>query len=698
VLRPPTQRMRLVGHTAQLRQRTLVSASAAMVLVAAMAGVCSAQTGPSAHHATAPPDSSWSVLDPSSFVRLTLDTRHRPLYARGMRVSKPFVPLHGVLKIDFDRQWMRDHWDEGTHASISITGSILGADGATRAVEIPEYSVIGQQQKTASLDVAAAVTVVQLIQQGGRFAHRVQDFAAQARIASLKSQRSAVDRQLAATDAALRRTLDALAHVYALAASNNLIPSDVEAAAAEIQAAEHDLAGLGTALQAARDSEAPAFFLLMESQVTSINQWLLDLTATQNAPLLEVIGRIVGRSPDVLSANAKDFVEAIKQVQAGGLTTDAQTALEGRLKVVAGEIIDLERGLFQYYRQLPDSTLSKLRQRPQVGSEWPDAVDPSHLLYFADALERAVDSALAHHPCTRDTAGSTGPDSLDMQTADALRAFIQVVGQQSGPRNLGPAGARLREDVRERLAAREQLKKQRLDIAAAYCVDSTRASLTESIWAARDDAYAANNEAVVLFLRSQILDRLIDRVEPTYINLSTLGLQAGDHLVIDVGTSPPRDSVAGTFGHRPWEFEAVKTGWSGILPTVTDGQFFARATGGAEHNFSLRSGVTTLWNYYGRTTFMRTLAPGFGFAALFLQFGNQSSTSQDSIHVSGSALQFGIGPAISVFNNALQFTFGWNLQRAAVMTDATGKTVATSRTYFAIGVSVKEIVQKITGK
>jgi hypothetical protein len=222
-------------------------------------------------------------------------------------------------------------------------------------------------------------------------------------------------------------------------------------------------------------------------------------------------------------------------------------------------------------------------------------------------------------------------------------------------------------------------------------------ALADSVMEANVIVYNRSILGVVLLLREEILRQLIDRVEPTYINLSSLGLQIGDRLVIDVGTTPPRDSAAAALGHRPWEFEVVRSGWSGILPTVTDGQFFARATMNAEHNSSLRSGVTAVWNYYGCSNFMRTLAPGFGFAALFLQFGNQHPKS-DSTHVSGSPFQFGIGPVVTFFNNALQVTYGWNLQSEAVLTDSSNNVISHSRRYWAIGVSVQQIIEKIAGK
>jgi len=663
-----------------------------------------------------------SALDPSHFVRLTLEPGHRVLYDPDSSGREQSIPARGVLRVGFKLKWMWDHWSAATRASISIRGSIAGADGASRAVEIPEYSVIGQAQKVASLDVAAATSVQQLIQQGGRFAHRVLGFALESDTASLRRQSGVVKHQTAAADTALHRTLDVLARVYALARSNNLIPRDVEAAATEMDSVERNLGGFPAALKAARDSEVVDFFNLLSSQTTSISQWLQDLTSPQYASLLDVVGLIVGRNPDILTANARDFDGSIKQVQAGGLTLDGQKLLAGRLRIVAGEIVDLERDLFFKMQQMPEGTWKIDSATVRLEQEWPAQLkNPGDIVYFADDVAKKVDSVLslraspssAHpseslltssHLLSCDTisekkAESASPDNKALtDSADAAaRAFFSLVAGQTGSGHLGPAGQRLLDDLKERLAQHAQLKDQGTEIAKRACQDSVRMALADSVMEANVIVYNRSILGVVLLLREEILRQLIDRVEPTYINLSSLGLQIGDRLVIDVGTTPPRDSAAAALGHRPWEFEVVRSGWSGILPTVTDGQFFARATMNAEHNSSLRSGVTAVWNYYGCSNFMRTLAPGFGFAALFLQFGNQHPKS-DSTHVSGSPFQFGIGPVVTFFNNALQVTYGWNLQSEAVLTDSSNNVISHSRRYWAIGVSVQQIIEKIAGK
>jgi hypothetical protein len=62
--------------------------------------------------------------------------------------------------------------------------------------------------------------------------------------------------------------------------------------------------------------------------------------------------------------------------------------------------------------------------------------------------------------------------------------------------------------------------------------------------------------------------------------------------------------------------------------------------------------------------FLNAIAPGIGVNTTFMSFADprdfDPSTNQFT-KTNGSNFQVGVGPTISIFNNALQFTYGWNL-------------------------------------
>jgi hypothetical protein len=97
-------------------------------------------------------------------------------------------------------------------------------------------------------------------------------------------------------------------------------------------------------------------------------------------------------------------------------------------------------------------------------------------------------------------------------------------------------------------------------------------------------------------------------------------------------------------------------------------------------------------NFRARSTtsdkFLSGLAPGIGVNTTFMSFTDARdfdvSTNQFT-KTSATTFQLGVGPAVSLFNNALQFTYGWNLN------------VDQRRRYFGIGFGFVEVGKTLAG-
>lgn len=112
-----------------------------------------------------------------------------------------------------------------------------------------------------------------------------------------------------------------------------------------------------------------------------------------------------------------------------------------------------------------------------------------------------------------------------------------------------------------------------------------------------------------------------------------------------------------------------------------------------ESNFAPAPGMTFGVVLYARNAVMRALAPGFGVNVSFMNFAandfDPSITNAEGRVVGGfrsttsSTIQVGTGLTASLFSNAVQFTYGWNLN------------VPKERSYWGIGFGFVQVGQEI---
>ena len=174
----------------------------------------------------------------------------------------------------------------------------------------------------------------------------------------------------------------------------------------------------------------------------------------------------------------------------------------------------------------------------------------------------------------------------------------------------------------------------------------------------------------------EVFNELIEGIKPVTLSLAALDLQEGDRLVLEVSLIP------GTTGQTTVDFRAAPWGWSGPKPRVKEVFTFVQADA-PDTDFAPRPGISALWNFYGRSpkqkSKLRTIAPGFGIGAVFLDFDGDEST-----------IEVGLGLTMSVFDDLVHFTYGYNLQQKVGPDDA--------REYWGIGVSFSKVVEKISGR
>jgi hypothetical protein len=107
-------------------------------------------------------------------------------------------------------------------------------------------------------------------------------------------------------------------------------------------------------------------------------------------------------------------------------------------------------------------------------------------------------------------------------------------------------------------------------------------------------------------------------------------------------------------------------------------------------NFAPSPGVTLALTYYkrgntGGDKFLRGLAPGLGVNVSFMNFNDPGFdlSSRTFTNTTGTNVQVGTGVLYSLFDNAIQFTNGWNLN------------VDRKRAYFGIGFSFVKFTEKV---
>lgn len=174
----------------------------------------------------------------------------------------------------------------------------------------------------------------------------------------------------------------------------------------------------------------------------------------------------------------------------------------------------------------------------------------------------------------------------------------------------------------------------------------------------------------------------------SYINLQELGVNPGDRLFIKITDTQTQSDV---------DYIAVvgELGWN---VKVTDSFFLLKRFGVSKEeesngikaiNFRPAPGFNFGWIYTARQNrFLKFLNPGVGYNVSFTDWNEPAFDPSSGQFVKGTdsnKIEITTGPVASLFDNTLQFTYGWNLN------------VRSDRRYFGIGFSFFKLSEKIAG-
>lgn len=225
------------------------------------------------------------------------------------------------------------------------------------------------------------------------------------------------------------------------------------------------------------------------------------------------------------------------------------------------------------------------------------------------------------------------------------------------------------------------------------------------------------------FVKTVLRDRTtIDRNFIGYLKDTSISVplnaEVGDQIILRIQNGPNSPQLRElTVGMRVAEF--------GVVREVSDSFFFIKRLGvsssdlesaiagsgmdtgsaGAtavprEVNFEPAPGVTLAWTFRARKEkgqFRRWLTPGFGLNLSFPRFGSNvvsftppdptmpGSTATAQLGESASDIEVGAGLAVTLFDGALQLTYGSNLNASQ------------DREYWGLGFSFLRVAQKIKG-
>lgn len=218
-------------------------------------------------------------------------------------------------------------------------------------------------------------------------------------------------------------------------------------------------------------------------------------------------------------------------------------------------------------------------------------------------------------------------------------------------------------------------------------------------------------------LKSKIKERLIQNLTPTEIYISKIGAKEGERLIITIEnkfrTGVVNNNDEDSFRSSITEVVLIikDLGW---IRRVSDSFLFIKRLNIEEEdygtneeivtprevNFEPTAGVTLSWTHYNRkdgtnwNNIMRWLEPSIGINVSFPRFGSvitsfeSSSTNSDvrkvNVTESNEKIDVGAGFILGFFDNAIQFTYGWNL------------TVSEKRSYFGIGFSFLNLARKVS--
>ena len=207
----------------------------------------------------------------------------------------------------------------------------------------------------------------------------------------------------------------------------------------------------------------------------------------------------------------------------------------------------------------------------------------------------------------------------------------------------------------------------------------------------------AITDGLQAILAREVIDDLIDKISPTVVDLSSLGLERFDTLRLQVSLLPHEGAASEPIpAQQTFAFSIQPRGWHAPTPKVKDNAVvLVRGKGG---EFNPGSGVMAVWNYYGSEKRpghrMRTFAPGIGFSTTILDFdGSDDEADSDAMEMAmddsdDESIELGLGVTLTLFDNLLSLTWGRNL-----MAQQNG-----SHEFLAVGISVQEVIDKFGKK
>ena len=177
-------------------------------------------------------------------------------------------------------------------------------------------------------------------------------------------------------------------------------------------------------------------------------------------------------------------------------------------------------------------------------------------------------------------------------------------------------------------------------------------------------------------------------VPDTYLMLSELDAENFDAIQIRVTNLQTQESLVRVLMPRPFGFR-VKVSDSLLFIKRRGVSDKEKMMGVDDFNFGAAPGVTYGGTFLSRgNNFWRFLQPGVGINVSFMDWDDPTfdlATGQFAQGTSSNDIEIGLGVQVSLMNNILQFTYGWNLQAEQ------------DRSYFGVGVSFVNLSTRLTG-
>jgi hypothetical protein len=183
-------------------------------------------------------------------------------------------------------------------------------------------------------------------------------------------------------------------------------------------------------------------------------------------------------------------------------------------------------------------------------------------------------------------------------------------------------------------------------------------------------------------------------VPDAILNLSALGADDAGQIEIRVTNLATQETLVRILTPRAFGFRIFRAGIADSLLFVKRLGVSAEdeKDGAAAVHFSPAPGLTYGGTYLARGgrggAFVRFLQPGVGINVSFMNWNDpafDAAIGKFATGTKGSDVDIGLGVQFSLFNSALQFSYGANLQARQ------------DRTYFGLGVSFVNLGARITG-